>query len=46
MSRADFVSLCLAYYIDPAVALENPDLREALRTGDAERVRLILQNDF
>lgn len=46
MTRTQFLALCGKYAIDPALALENDSLVEALRSRDAEEVERILAEDF
>jgi hypothetical protein len=46
MSKLNFISLCGNYYIDPAIALENEELCEALRASDDDEVERILREEF
>ena len=46
MSKSNFISLCGNYCIDPAVALENEELCEALRASDDDEVERILWKEF
>ena len=40
------MAACAAAHVAPAVALENENLRDALRARDAARVREILETEF
>lgn len=46
MSKNQFVALCGLYLVDSAIALENPDIRDALRDRDNARVEDILREQF
>ncbi len=46
MTKIDFLILCGEYLIDPSVALENKNIRQALQERDNEQVKTILQNEF
>lgn len=46
MTRNQFDALCSKYLIDPAIALENEDVRDALRQNDANKVEDLLKNNF
>ena len=46
MTKTDFQMLCSEYLIDPSLALENENIREALRQRDAEQVKHILETEF
>ena len=46
MTRNQFLSLCLAYCIDPTIALENDSVRSALAARDAKAVEFALANEF
>ena len=46
MTSLEFMSICGEYLIDVGIALENDELREALKNGDDEKVKDILKNDF
>jgi hypothetical protein len=46
MSATQFEIECGARLIDPAVALENDDLRQALQDRDDAAVKAILDEDF
>ena len=46
MTKNEFMQLCAAAYIDPAIALENDDVCNAIRAGDVERVQYLLNNEF
>jgi hypothetical protein len=40
------MQLCAAACIDPAVALENDNVIDAIRAGDVDRVQYLLNNEF
>ena len=46
MTKNQFMELCAAACIDPAIALENDNVTDAIRAGDVERVKYLLLNDF
>ena len=46
MTKTEFIAFCIEHFIDPAVALENKELRDALKTKQDQIVINILQNDF
>lgn len=46
MTANEFSALCSEYGIPPSVALENDDIVEALKNGDADAVADILANEF
>ena len=46
MSLAKFRSWCAYYAVDPFVALENENLRKALRAKDDAKVIEILKKEF
>jgi hypothetical protein len=46
MTKNQFNTLCAAYYIDPAIALENDNVIAAIRAGDIAGLTAILQNEF
>ena len=46
MSKSNFIALCNTYYIDPAIALDNEELCEALRASDNGEVERILMEEF
>lgn len=46
MTKNQFMELCAAAYIDPAIALENDNVVDAIRAGDVERVKYLLTNEF
>lgn len=41
-----FTQICLYYEIDPAIALENSDVREAIRNKDIIEIERILRDEF
>jgi hypothetical protein len=46
MTQNQFNTLCAAYYIDPAIALENDNVIAAIRAGDVAALTAVLQNEF
>jgi hypothetical protein len=46
MTKNEFMQLCAAACIDPAIALENDNVIDAIRAGDAQRVKYLLTNEF
>lgn len=46
MTKTEFLALCAAACIDPAIALENDDVCDAIRAGDVEQVKYLLNNQF
>lgn len=46
MTQIDFIALCGQYLIDPGLALENDAIREALKRGDDNKVKALLQTEF
>lgn len=46
MTADQFNMLCLEHCIDPELALDNEDIRTALKTGNYAEVVRILVNDF
>lgn len=46
MTANEFAAECAARTIDPAVALENENIRNALRLRDDAKVRQILDAEF
>ncbi len=46
MTKSDFVAICVEKTIDPSLALENDDVRQALRLDDVFWLIAILDNQF
>lgn len=46
MTRTEFMIICGEYMIEPSIALENENIRQALQDRDDEQVKTILENDF
>jgi len=46
MTQNEFIILCNTYCIDPAIALENDDIKAALRSKDNAEVKRILKEDY
>jgi hypothetical protein len=46
MTQNQFAALCVKFTVDPAIALENENVVEALREKDDEAVERILKEEF
>jgi hypothetical protein len=46
MTKNEFVAICTEKSIDPSLALENDDVRQALRLDDVYWLIAILDNQF
>ena len=46
MTKNEFVAICTEKTIDPALALENDDVREAIKLDDVYWLIAILDNQF
>jgi len=46
MSKSEFIALCEEHTIYYGIALENEDLRDALKANDIEEVKRILEEEF
>ena len=46
MTKSEFVAICTEKTIDPSLALENDDVREAIRLDDVYWLIAILDNQF
>jgi hypothetical protein len=46
MTRNDFVAICNEKTIDPTIALENDDVKQAIRLDDVYWLIAILDNQF
>jgi hypothetical protein len=46
MTQQEFYALCTSYTIFPLHALENENLKQALKDRDDEKVKEILENEF
>ena len=46
MTQREFYDLCTSYLIFPLAALENENLKQALRDRDDAKVKEILENEF
>jgi hypothetical protein len=47
MTKTHFATLCAIRYIDPAIALENENIIDALENGgDTQEIEEILENEF
>ena len=46
MTKPEFLTSCLERFIDPALALENENVCEALKNKDDAKVIYLLDNEF
>jgi hypothetical protein len=46
MTQNEFVAICVEKTIDPALALENDDVRQAVKLDDVFWLVAILDNQF
>lgn len=46
MTGTEFMIICGEYMIEPSLALENENIRQALQERDNEQVKTILENEF
>jgi hypothetical protein len=46
MTRNDFAAICIERLIDPGLALENDDVKQAIRLDDVYWLIAILDNQF
>lgn len=46
MTKSEFVAICTEKTIDPSLALENDDVREAIKLDDVYWLIAILDNQF
>jgi hypothetical protein len=46
MTKNDFVAICVEKTIDPTIALENDDVKQAIRLDDVYWLIAILDNQF
>lgn len=46
MTKSDFVAICNEHLIDPSIALENDDVKQAIRLDDVFWLVAILDNQF
>jgi hypothetical protein len=46
MTKSDFVAICVEKTIDPSLALENDDVKQAIRLDDVFWLIAILDNQF
>ena len=46
MTKNEFAAMCGDLLISPAVALENENIRQALKNGESAEVRDLLENEF
>lgn len=45
MTKLEFMSLCGEHLIDVGIALEDDNIREALKNNDDEKVKELLLNE-
>ena len=46
MTKTEFMIICGEYMIEPSLALENENIRKAIKENDGEQVKAILENEF
>jgi hypothetical protein len=46
MTHAQFIILCEKYLVEPSIALESEEIREALADRNDEEVERILKEEF
>ena len=46
MKQNQFAAICSAHLVAPELALENPDIVEAIKRDNIEEIKNILANDF
>jgi len=46
MTAYEFFELCANYSIEPDIALENTNLKEAVTLGQYHKIETILQEEF
>jgi hypothetical protein len=46
MTKNEFAAICIERLIDPALALENDDVRKAIKLGNIDLLISILNNQF
>ena len=46
MTQSQFVALCTERTIEPAIALENDDVIQAIKSGDIELLIKVLNTQF
>jgi hypothetical protein len=46
MTAHQFFELCSAYCIEPDIALENANLKEAVELGQYHKIETILKEEF
>ena len=46
MTQNEFVTICLEYYIDPAIAVESEQVKQAIKSGSFDQLREVLENEF
>lgn len=46
MTKSEFIAICTEKTIDPSLALENDEVREAIKLDDVYWLMAILDNQF
>lgn len=46
MTQSKFIELCEKYTIHPSIALENDDIRDALRNKQDSKIETLLREEF
>jgi hypothetical protein len=46
MTKSEFIAICTEKTIDPSLALENDEVREAIKLDDVYWLIAILENQF
>jgi hypothetical protein len=46
MTQSEFIAICVEKTIDPSLALENDDVKQAIRLDDVYWLIAILDNQF
>ncbi len=46
MTAYEFFELCTNYCIEPDIALENANLKEAVQLGEYHKIETILKEEF
>jgi hypothetical protein len=46
MTKNEFMAICIEKTIDPSLALENDEVREAIKLDDVDLLVTVLDNQF
>jgi hypothetical protein len=46
MTKNEFMAICIEKTIDPSLALENDEVREAIKSNDVDLLVTVLDNQF